>query len=88
MLQKEINPSIGNHLVAVQFDKVVRGKNIIRAVVRGPHPPSAAQVAALEAKLPIPPEREIVELRIRFVHTTIIDRNGPINDDVEFGARE
>jgi hypothetical protein len=29
-----------------------------------------------------------VELRIRFVHTTIIDRNGPLNEDVEFGATE
>jgi uncharacterized hydrophobic protein (TIGR00271 family) len=87
-LQKEINPSIGNHLVVVQFDKIVRGKNIIRAVVRGPHPPSAEQVAALEAKLPIPPDRTKVELRIRFVHTTIIDRNGPLNEDVEFGTAE
>jgi uncharacterized hydrophobic protein (TIGR00271 family) len=88
MLQKEINPSIGNHLVAVQFDKIVRGKNIIRAIVRGPQPPSAAQVAALEAKLPTPPDREMVELRIRFVHTTIIDRNGPLNENVEFGDNE
>jgi uncharacterized hydrophobic protein (TIGR00271 family) len=87
-LQKEINQSIGNHLVVVQFDKIVRGKNIIRAVVRGPIPPSAAQVAALEAKLPIPPDGKKVNLRIRFVHTTIIDRNGPLNDDVEFGTTE
>jgi len=75
-------------LVAVQFDKIARGKNIIRAVVRGPNPPSAAQVASLEAKLPISPDRKIVELRIRFVHTTIIDKNGPLNEDVEFGTTE
>jgi uncharacterized hydrophobic protein (TIGR00271 family) len=88
ILQKEINPSVGNHVVAVQFDKIVRGKNIIRAVVRGPEQPSAEQVAALEAKLPTPPDRKKVELRIRFVHTTIIDRNGPLNEDVEFGTIE
>jgi uncharacterized hydrophobic protein (TIGR00271 family) len=87
-LQKEINVPIGSHLVAVQFDKIERGKNIVRAVVRGPNPPSAAQVAALEAKLPIPPDRKIVELRIRFVHTTIIGRNGPLNEDVAFGTNE
>lgn len=87
-LQKEINSSIGSHLVAVQFDKIVREKNIIRAVVRGPDPPSAAQVAALEAKLPINPDRKRVELRIRFVHTTIIDKNGSLYDDVEFGTTE
>jgi uncharacterized hydrophobic protein (TIGR00271 family) len=88
ILKKEINPSIGNHVVAVQFDKIVRGKNIIRAVVRGPHEPSAAQVAALEAKLPVPPDGKKVELRIRFVHTTIINRNGPLNEDVVFGTTE
>jgi hypothetical protein len=75
-------------VVAVQFDKIVRGKNIIRAIVRGPEQPSAEQVAALEAKLPTPPDRKKVELRIRFVHTTIIDRNGPLNEDVEFGTIE
>jgi uncharacterized hydrophobic protein (TIGR00271 family) len=88
ILQKEINPSIGNHVVAVQFDKKVRGKSIVRAVVRGPHEPSAAQVATLEAKLPIPPDGKKVELRIRFVHTTIIDRNGPLNEDAVFGTTE
>jgi hypothetical protein len=75
-LQKEIKSSLGSHLVEVRFDKTVPGKNIVRAVVRGPHPPSAAQVLALEAKLPIPPERKIVELRIRFVQTAIINRDG------------
>jgi uncharacterized hydrophobic protein (TIGR00271 family) len=87
-LQKEIESSLGSHLVVVQFDKTVPGKDIVRAVVRGPHPPSAAQVAALEAKLPIPPDRTIVGLRIRFVQTAIIDRDGPLYGDVAFGTTE
>jgi uncharacterized hydrophobic protein (TIGR00271 family) len=87
-LQKEIKDSVGSHLVEVRFDETVPGKNIVRAVVRGPHSPSAAQVAALEAKLPIPPERTIVELRIRFVKTTIISKEGLLYDDFEFGAAE
>jgi len=87
-LKKEIKSTLGNHLVEVRFDKTVPGKDIVRAVVRGPHPPSAVQVAALEAKLPIPPGRTIVGLRIRFVQTAIIDRDGPLYGDVEFGTTE
>jgi len=87
-LQKEIKSSLGSHLVEVRFDKTLPGKNIVRAVVRGPHPPSAAQVLALEAKLPIAPGRIIVRLRIRFVQTAIINRDGPLYEDVEYGTTE
>jgi hypothetical protein len=45
------NPGfVGSHLVEVRFDQKVPGTTIIRAVMRGPQPPSAAQVAALEAQ--------------------------------------
>ena len=54
-LQEEIKSSLGSHLVQVRFDKTIPGKDIVIAVVRGPHPPSAAQVAALEVKLPSAP---------------------------------
>ena len=87
-LQREINASAGSHLVEVRFDDTVPGKNIVRAVVRGPNPPSAAEIAAMEAKLPTPPNRTVVELRIRFVHTTVINRNGPLYGDFEFGTIE
>jgi len=86
-LQKEITASVGSHLVDVRFDDTVAGKTIIRAVIRGPEAPSPAQVAALEAKLPPPPHRT-VELRIRFVQTTIINRKGPLYEDVKFGTTE
>lgn len=87
-LQEEIKNSVGSHLVEVRFDETVPGRNIVRAVIRGPNPPSAAQVAALEAKLPISPPRTIVELRIRFVQATIINREGPLYGDEQFGATE
>ena len=87
-LQEGIKDSVGSYLVEVRFDETVPGKNIIRAVMRGPHPPSAAQVGALEDKLPIPPRRTRVELRIRFVPTTVINRDGPLYGDVKFGATE
>jgi uncharacterized hydrophobic protein (TIGR00271 family) len=87
-LQKEIKDSVGSHLVEVRFDETVPGKNIIRAVMRGPNPPSPAQVAAMEATLPVPPYRTIVELRIRFVQATIINKEGSLYEDVEFGTTE
>lgn len=87
-LQKEIQDSVGSHLVEVRFDETVPGKDIVRAVMRGPNPPSALQVATLEGKLPAPPDRAIAELRIRFVQTTIINREGPLYEDVGFGTSE
>ena len=56
--------------------------------MRGPSPPSAAQVAAMETRLPSPPDGTKVELRIRFVQTTIINRDGLLYTDVEFGPNE
>lgn len=86
-LQQEINSSLGSHLVKVRFAKEL-GKTIVRAVVRGPNPPSAAQVAAMEDQLPSSPDGTAVILRIRFVQLIIIDRDGPLNSDVEFGNDE
>jgi uncharacterized hydrophobic protein (TIGR00271 family) len=86
-LQQEINASPGSYLVGVRFE-TVPGTTIVRGVVRGPAPPSASQVAAMEAQLPSPPNGTPVELRIRFVQTTIINRNGPLYTDVNFGSNE
>ena len=55
-----------------------------RAVVRGPLPPSGFQVAAMEAHLPSPPDGTALELRIRFVETIIINRNGELYKDAGF----
>jgi uncharacterized hydrophobic protein (TIGR00271 family) len=86
-LQQEINSSLGSHLVGVRFEKVP-GKTIVRAVVRGPNPPSATQVAALEKELPSPPDGTSVVLRIRFVDLLIINRDGRMDSDVVFGSDE
>jgi uncharacterized hydrophobic protein (TIGR00271 family) len=87
-LQKEIQDSVGSHLVEVRFDETVPGKDIIRAVMRGPTPPSAPQIATLEGKLPPSPDHTIAELRIRFVQATIINREGPLYEEVGFGTSE
>jgi hypothetical protein len=76
---------VGAHLVGVRFEKV-SGQTIVRAVVRGPNPPSATQVAAMEDLLPSPPDGTSVALRIRFVQLMIIDRDGQMYSDRKFGS--
>ncbi len=57
-----------------------RGKvTIVRAVVHGAVQPSPADVAAIERGLP-DPRAGATELRIRFVPTVTIGRDGPISD--------
>lgn len=84
ILQEEIDSSPGSHLVSVRFAEE-QGQTIVRAVMRGPNPPSAAQVAAMEARLPPSPSGSEVRLRIRFVQLLIIGRNGPLHSDRAFG---
>lgn len=86
-LEQEINSSLGSHVTGIRFEKVP-GETIVRAVVRGPKPPSATQVAALEDQLPSSPDGTTVKLRIRFVQVMIIDRDGPLHSDIVFGSDE
>ena len=48
----------------------------MRAVVRGPKPPTAETVAAAEAELPLPPDGSTTDLRVRFVETVILTPHG------------
>ncbi|MEA5391285.1 DUF389 domain-containing protein [Cyanobium gracile UHCC 0139] len=86
-LEQDINASSGSQLVAVRFERNP-GQTIVRAVVRGPNPPTAAQVAAMEDRAPPAPNGSRVSLRIRFVPLVIIGRDGPINADLDFGSEE
>lgn len=86
-LQREINASLASHLAGIRFEKVA-GNTIVRALVRGPNPPSATQVAAMEELLPSPPDGTTVTLRIRFIELMIIDRDGLLHTDIEFGDGE
>jgi uncharacterized hydrophobic protein (TIGR00271 family) len=88
VLQREIDEAAGSHLVEVRFEDTTDGKNLIRAVVRGPNPPSAEQVAAMEAKLPVHPKGHPLELRIRFIQTMIISRDGQLLKDSKFRVIE
>lgn len=83
VLQSMIDASAGSHLVGVRFERVPE-KTIVRAVMRGPNPPSAGQVATMEKQLPSPPDGTTVELRIRYIQLTIIGRDGPMYTDARF----
>lgn len=91
-LRQIIGKSEGSYLADVRFEtvpgKTTQGTTIVRAVVRGPLPPSAPQVAAMEAQLPSDPDGTAIELRIRFVATSIINRNGQLYQDTKFGTQE
>ena len=83
IMHHELSTLNGYYLDAVRFE-TKHGTTIVRAVVRGPNPPLAQQVANLERKLPAPPDGTVIELRIRFVETMIIDRNGLLFTDSDF----
>jgi uncharacterized hydrophobic protein (TIGR00271 family) len=87
-LQRRIDASQGCHLVEVRVEENLAGPGLVRAVVRGPTPPTPAQVAEMESSLPAAPHRRPMELRIRFVHTTVLNRHGELFRDTPFGAQE
>jgi len=86
-LRRAIEASAGSYLADVRFAPG-KGTTVVRAVLRGPNPPSADDVAALEARLPLPPNQTTIALRLRFVHTTIMTRHGSLYDEVEFTPGE
>jgi uncharacterized hydrophobic protein (TIGR00271 family) len=86
-LRQDINAVPGNYLTEVRIERT-GDTTIVRAVVRGPEPPSAEQVRALEADLPVPPDGTAIELRVRYIQTMIINRDGPIYTDGDFGTYE
>lgn len=77
----------GNHLVEVRFEPTPR-KIIVRAVVRGPHAPAPDDVRAIEDRLPRATEGVANELRIRFVETIVIGRDGRLFDTDRGGGEE
>ena len=79
ILAQDINAISDSYVADIRFE-TVQSKSIVRAVVRGLNAPSSAQVAAIEAKFPVPSAKVENELRIRFVKTMIIDRNGLVED--------
>ncbi len=80
VVRAHLEESTGAHLVEVRFDNTTSDHVIIRAVLRAPEAPTAEAVAALEDELPAAPGGERLELRVRYVNTRIIGRDGPLFD--------
>lgn len=87
ILTRIVDNSAGSHEAEVRF-QVVDNTTIIRAVVRGPAPPSAAQVAEIESQLPPTPDGTKTELRIRFVETIVMNRDGRMFQGEGFQIKE
>jgi uncharacterized hydrophobic protein (TIGR00271 family) len=79
VLGETINRWPGTYLADVRLDRVGRD-SVVLAVVRGPRPPNPHEIAALESRLPLSPNGTKAQLRIRFVETLIIDRDGEVTD--------
>jgi len=86
-LRQQVGASSGYHLAEVRFE-TTEDTTIVRAVVRGPNPPSAQLVASVESLLPAVPDGTSIELRVRFVQTAIINRDGLLYTDTDFGESE
>jgi uncharacterized hydrophobic protein (TIGR00271 family) len=71
-----------DNIIETRFQRTP-GTTIVRAVVRGTDRPTPEAIAALEARLPRPPDGSSVELRIRFIETVTLTRNGIVEDDQE-----
>lgn len=84
-LRQELGSLEGYHLAEARFE-TTEDTTIVRAVVRGPNPPTASDVANMESKLPQPPDNTVLELRVRFIETVIVNRSGILFTDSDFGA--
>ena len=65
------------HLIDVRFTRDRRA-TLVRAVIRGPKPPSTEEVAAAQSDLPTPPDGTPLKLRVRFVEVVIVTPQGLI----------
>ena len=80
ILTKEISAIPGSDLDEIRFDNE-GGKLVIRVVVRGPNAPDKNTVAAWESKLAANYLHIPNELRIRFVKTVVITKEGELFND-------
>lgn len=87
MIREEIKKFNASHLAETRFETKDE-KTIVRAVMRGPVAPTGADVARIESDLPKPPDGTNIELRIRFVNTDVINRDGQMFDDPEISENK
>ncbi|MGB7126568.1 MAG: TIGR00341 family protein [Methylovirgula sp.] len=82
ILRQYFSESSGFYLVDVRLASDAHAP-VVRAVVRGPRPPSPEKVAEAQAALPRPRNGTRLKLRVRFVDTVILTPQGPLPGDDE-----
>ncbi|GFK94733.1 hypothetical protein NNJEOMEG_02580 [Fundidesulfovibrio magnetotacticus] len=82
-LQQECLGSEGCYLADVRFSEGTGKNAVISDVVRGPNPPNPERIAAVESKMPAHPKGRPIELRVRYVPTTTITRDGVLYEGDE-----
>jgi uncharacterized hydrophobic protein (TIGR00271 family) len=80
LLTEQVNETPGNFLSEVRYNKE-GGKLVIRAVVTGIELPTSTQVGLMENKIPTNYLGLPNELRIRFLKTEVITREGRIHKE-------
>ena len=64
-----------------------KGGWLLRAIIRGPQAPTASEVRAAQADLPLSADGSKAVLRVRFIHVTVITPEGEIfRDDLDTAA--
>lgn len=89
-LAKVINKITGTYLSEVVFEKESNNSmevtTVVNAFVQGAQPPTGGQVAAVEAQLPKPEDGSQLELRTRFLETTLINRDGIMYEQMKLDS--
>lgn len=80
ILAKDIRAFPGTAVADVQFSHDNQ-QTIVRAIVRGPKELAPTDVKKMESDLPVPPYKNSLELRVRFVPTTVITKDGYLFTD-------
>jgi uncharacterized hydrophobic protein (TIGR00271 family) len=86
LLESAVQNYPGAYLAEVRFGRGT-GRTIVRAVVRSPRAFSPQDVAAMERRLPQPPDGSKVELRVRHVPTEVMTGEGPLFDNRDEDGR-
>ncbi len=79
-LRRYFDDMAGFYLVDVRVAKDAH-VTTIRAVIRGMKPPSPAEVARAQAKLPQPPDGSTLNLRVRFIEIDVVTPDGQVAPD-------
>lgn len=77
-LEKSLVRYPGNYLSELKIDGNTLNANVVQAVIRGPTPLTADQVGEMEDQLHRLENGSFIKLRIHYIRTLVMSRNGPL----------